>query len=293
MLWIPALAGMTMFALLWVSPSTAQSLLAAPTLSTTRIAALAPSLTELVFAAGAGDKLVAVSAYSDFPAAAKNLPQVSSYAGVNIEALLSHKPDLVLVWTSGTREADIARMKMLGMRVEAIGINRLDDVPVALRRIGVLAQTTDTAERAAVAFETKLKSLTSTHQTNKKNPLPVFIEIGRAPLMSVNGKHFISEAISMCGGTNVFADIEHLVFEPSREALLAKNPVVVIYPLSKAARAGRKSQDKPDARFYAGTVAATRQQIFAIEADHLLRPGPRLIEAAEAICRAMNFAKAQ
>lgn len=260
----------------------------APSPAPTRIAALAPSLTELVFAAGAGDKLVAVSTYSDFPEAAKNIPQVSAFAGVNMESLIKHRPDLVLVWPTGTRDADIASMRKLGMRVEAVGINMLSDVPDALRRIGKLTGTDVVADREASAFAVRLVELNGksagtakTQPSHAPQPLRVFIEIGRMPLMSVNGNHFISDAVTRCGGVNVFADVAQLVFEPSREALLKKNPQLIIRPAS------RQRVNDTDLSAYRGTDAARLQQVALVNADHLLRPGPRLIDAAEAICAAI------
>ena len=252
----------------------------------TRIAALAPSLTELVFAAGAGDKLVAVSTYSDYPEAAKRLPQVTAFAGVNLESLLQYRPDLVLVWAGGTREADIVAMQKIGMRVDVIGIQQLTDVPIALRKIGVLAGTSAQAARAALAFEQRLAALRTVVVDSR---FPVMIEIGRKPLMSVNRNHFISDMVARCGGLNIFADEIPLVFEPSREAILSKNPEMVIRPQS--ARASETELINLDD--YRTTEAAKRKQVAAIHADHLLRPGPRMIEAAEAICKAMTLASAQ
>jgi ABC-type Fe3+-hydroxamate transport system substrate-binding protein len=247
----------------------------------TRIAALAPSLTELVFAAGAGDKLVAVSTYSDFPEAAKKIPQVSAYAGVNIESLLSHKPDLVLVWPTGTRESDIASMRRLGMRVEAIGVNGLDDVPDAIRKVGALVGTQASAERVAQAIEARIATLEKQIlRSARATPLRVFIELGRLPLTSVNEKHFASDLVKRCGGVNIFADAQQLVFEPSRELLLRKNPQAILRSTSSR----NENAQRSDFSLYAGTRAAASRTAIVVDADHLWRPGPRLIDAAESIC---------
>jgi iron complex transport system substrate-binding protein len=245
-----------------------------------RIATVAPSLTELVFAAGAGDKLVAVSAYSDYPAEAKKLPQVADYSGINLEALLARKPDLVLVWTSGTREADIQRLAKLGIRVEAIGVNALTDVPKALRRIGQLAGTTAVAEIAAQQFETRLVKLQRDNQAQIK--VSAFFEISRTPLMTIGGTHFISEVLNICGATNVFANVDTVVFEPSREALLAKNPRMILY--AAASKPIKKERTERDNAVYRGLSVVDREHVYAVEADHILRPGPRLIDAAEQVC---------
>jgi iron complex transport system substrate-binding protein len=123
-----------------------------------RIITLAPSLTELAFAAGAGDKLVAVSAYSDYPASAKKLPQVSDASGVSFESLLALKPDLVLAWKSGNRASDLQRIRDFGIPVFAIEIERMNDVPLALRNIGLLVNTSPISERAATDFEQRIET---------------------------------------------------------------------------------------------------------------------------------------
>ncbi len=250
--------------------------------SVNRIVTVAPSLTELVYAAGAGNKLVAVSAYSDFPASAKQLPQVADFSGINIEALLARRPDLVLVWTSGTREADITRLSKLGIRVEAIGVNQLTDVPKALRRIGELAGTTMVAEAAAQEFETRLNVLKNKYRDSKK--ISAFFEISRTPLMTIGGTHFISEVMTLCGATNVFANIDQVTFTPSRESLLVKSPRIILH----GAASTEAQKTKRDNAIYAGLSAVTREHIFGIEADHILRPGPRLIDAAEAMCKVVD-----
>ena len=255
-----------------------------------RIVTVAPSLTELVYAAGAGDKLVAVSAFSDYPIDAKQLPIVADFSGINIEALLSRRPDLVLVWTSGTREADIARLTKLGIRVEAIGVNQLADVPKALRRIGVLAGTTGTAEKAALQFEARLTLLHNKYRN--ANKISAFFEVSRTPLMTVGGTHFIAEVMALCGAVNVFANIDQLTITPSRENLLVKNPRIILYgaPLNNDKKPKR---EKNNSAVYVGLSAASRDQIFAIEADHILRPGPRLLDAAEAMCKIVDRVRAE
>lgn len=247
-----------------------------------RIAALAPSLTELVYAAGAGDKLVAVSAFSDYPNAARALPQVADYSGINIEALLSLKPDLVLVWGSGTQEKQIQRLAALGIRTERIGIETLADISVALRRIGELAGTRPLAERAAQSATERTRSLAAQFQA--RSVVSVFVEVGRSPLLTVNDRHFISELVRLCGGKNIFADATTLVFQPSREQLLIKQPDVILFGESRTSNPGQTRNND----VYTGLDASRRGDLLGINADHLLRPGPRLLDAADEVCRKMD-----
>ncbi len=247
-----------------------------------RIIALAPSLTELAFAAGAGDKLVAVSAYSDYPSSAKKLPQVSDAGGVSFEALLALKPDVVLAWKSGNRAWDLERIRGFGIPVFVLEIEHMNDVPRALRRIGVLAGITKPAERAALEFEQKITALRDVHAAKSK--ISVFFEISREPLMTVNRDHAISEVIRLCGGDNVFADVTPLVFVAPLEELFRKQPTTIIYTASE------KREESPWPR-YRGLMAWDAKRIYRVASDPILRAGPRLAEGAAQVCAALDQAR--
>ena len=257
------------------------------TYSARRVVTLAPSLTELVYAAGAHEQLVGVSSYSDFPEGAKHKPQVADASGVSFEALLALKPDLVLAWKGGTRTADIARLESLGVNVFVMEIRTLADVPRALRTIGKLTgkpEFGDTPERVAAAFEWKLGLLKEV--SKGKAPLRVFFEISQMPLMTVNGQHFISETVKLCGGVNVFSDASQIVIEPSREALLQRGADAILRPASIQKDIAR------DKALYAGLSAYREGRIYPLNADWILRPGPRVLLAAEEVCAALDRARA-
>ena len=257
---------------------------AAPAMPAARVVTLAPSLAELVFAVGADDKLVAVSAFTDYPDAARKLPVVADAAGIAWESLLAAKPDLVLAWQGGTRPADIARLRELGVHVIAIGIGNLSDVASALRLIGNLTGRAASAELAAVEFERQLDALRKSGAG--KPVVKIFFQISARPLMTVNGAHVISEMVMLCGGANVFGDARGLVTEPSREELLARAPDAILYGRS----AGEKTVANAD--IYRGLPAARAGRIYGVTADFAYRPGPRLILAAAEICAALDRARA-
>ena len=257
------------------------------TYSAKRVVTLAPSLTELVYAAGADGQLVGVSAYSDFPEGARHKPQIADAAGVSIEALLALKPDLVLAWKGGTRPADITRLESLGINVFVIDIRSLADVPRVLRTIGKLTgrpRMGDTPERVAAMFESKLAILRLA--SKDKSPVGVFFEISQMPLMTVNGRHFISETVSLCGGVNVFSDVAQVVIEPSREELIKRGADAILRPASLNKDVAR------DKALYSGLSAYRSGRIYALNADWILRPGPRVLLAAEEICAALDLARA-
>ena len=249
-----------------------------------RMVTLAPSLTELVFAAGAGDKLVGGSAYSDYPPGARMLPEVADAAGISWESLLALKPDLVLAWKGGTRTADISRLNGLGVNVFVVEIKQLADVSRILRVIGKLAGRPGPAEGAADAFQRRLTAL---REANAGKPVvKTFFEISAKPLMTVNRDHVISEMISLCGGRNVFENAVSLVSEPSREELLARGPDAILF--------GRSSGEKQHAGrpAYEGLPVAREGRAYGITADYAYRPGPRLLLAAGEICEALDRGRA-
>ncbi len=248
-----------------------------------RVVTLAPSLTELMYAAGANEKLVGVSAYSDFPESARHKPQVADASGVSFEALLALKPDLVLAWKGGTRPADVVRLESLGIRVFVIEIRTLADVPRAVRTIGKLVgrpKFVNTPEHFASAFETSLAKMQ--HANLGKTTLNVFFEISQMPLITVNGKHFISEVVKLCGGENVFSDVAQMVIEPSREELLKRGAGVILRPASIHKDIAR------DKALYAGLEAYRSGRIYPLNGDWILRPGPRVLLAAEEICTTLD-----
>jgi ABC-type Fe3+-hydroxamate transport system substrate-binding protein len=172
------------------------------------------------------------------------------------------------------------------MRVETIGVNGLNDIGAAIRAIGALAGTEARARKAADEIETRIARLAKSPSSNANaHKVSVFIELGQLPLTSVNRDHFVSDIITRCGGENIFASAPTLVFEPSREVLLARNPDVIVRGMSKK---GANQNLARDAEVYAGTRALAKRQFVAINADHLWRPGPRLVDAAEAVCAAFT-----
>ena len=256
------------------------------TYSAQRVVTLAPALTELVYAANAQDKLVGVSAYSDYPDAAKQKPQVVDAAGISFEALLALKPDLVLAWKGGTRAADIVRLEAFGINVFVIAISSPADVARAVRTIGKLTGSpglTDEPERVAAIFEAKLDILRLANEGKK--PVRIFFEVSQQPLMTINGPHFISATAKLCGGVNVFADVAQTVVEPSRETLLQRGADAILRPASIHKDVAR------DKALYAGLAAYREGRVYALNPDWILRPGPRVLLAAEEICVALDEAR--
>jgi len=248
-----------------------------------RIVTLAPNLTELVFAAGAGDRLVGVSAYSDYPPDAQDLPIVSDAFTVDHEQLILLKPDLLLAWQSGTPVHVVDELRAAGFQVEAIATRGLDDVATALERIGHLTGNDDTARIAALQFRESLQRLRSEHES--KPEISVFYQITSRPLYTINREHFIAEIIGLCGGRNIFADLSELAPSVSVEAVIDRDPEVLL--------AASDSGEMPfgDWQRWQSLAANRYGNHFIVGSAEIGRATPRLVVAAEQVCDALNSAR--
>ena len=248
-----------------------------------RIVTLAPHLTELVYTAGAGDRLVGADSYSDYPTEAMRVPRVGDAFQVDYERLLALRPDLVLVWTTGMPEPVIERITDLGLRVERVSIARLEDIAVALRQIGDLAGTRPQAERAARAFLDEVARLRVGRAGEK--PLSVFYQISEAPLYTVSGKHVISEMIELCGGRNVFAELEQVAPPVGLEAVIERNPQVII------TADGAQGDPLSVWRRWPDVDAVRSGNLYTVSADRVARSTTRIVEGARQICAAIDSAR--
>jgi iron complex transport system substrate-binding protein len=251
-----------------------------------RLISLAPGLTELVCAAGACERLIGVSAYSDYPASVKALPQVADAVTVNLETVLGLKPDLVLAWDGGTAPATIARLRGLHLRVESITVRTLDDVATALEQLGALLGTQAQAQAAATAYRARLAALRA--RWHDAAPIRAVYQIETAPAYSVNHDSPISEAIALCGGVNVFAGLSQLAAPIGAESMLAARPEVVLYGGEENAEAMRN--------YWARLPAAPAQRLgtlYPVNADLLGREGPRLVDGVEQVCEVLDQARAK
>lgn len=250
-----------------------------------RVVALAPHLAELMFAAGAGAQLVGVSSYSDYPEGVRKLPVIGDAFRIDHEQLALLRADLLLAWASGTPAHVVDSLRERGYRVELIRTASLRDIAAALRHIGKLTGSGAAAQKSAAAFEQSLKTLAQRWQDAEQ--IRVFYQVSLRPLYTVNGDHYISELISLCGGQNIFAELNELAPMISEEAVLDRDPEVVL-----AAASGEEST--AIAWGHWTTLAANRYaNHFTIPADTVARPTPRVISAGAAICETLHRARQQ
>jgi iron complex transport system substrate-binding protein len=250
----------------------------------TRIVTLSPHLAEIAFAAGAGAKVVGVSAYTDFPPAAARLPIVSDHGKVNFEEVARLKPDLALMWASGNRAPDFDRLEARGVPVFATEARRPEDIVRILRQVGQLAGTEGAADAAARELEAGFAGLRERYRGRAL--VRVFYEIWPEPLMTVNGQHLISHLVEMCGGQNVFAGAAPLTPTISREQVLAADPDAIVIAAPAPRAAGRIA-------FWRGSQlrAGREGKVYAVDPAAAHRMSPRIIDGGTELCETLARAR--
>jgi len=251
-----------------------------------RIISLSPNITELVFAAGAGDKLVGVSSYSDYPDVAKSIPGIGDSSSLDLERIVALKPDLVIAWNSGNKVADIDKLERLGLTVFITEATKLEDIPRLLRKIGKLAGTLAIAELAASAFEAELRKIKQRYRSRQQ--VEVLYLIWHRPLMTVSDNHIISDIINICGGINVFAAAPSLTLVISAESILGADPQIIISSMPLVSpETGRRElwQRFPHIR------AVRNNHLFFVHPDLIHRQTPRMLQAAKTVCEQLESAR--
>ncbi|MET3132180.1 iron complex transport system substrate-binding protein [Oxalobacteraceae bacterium GrIS 1.11] len=250
-----------------------------------RVVSMAPHVTELLFAAGAGAQVVGAMNFSDYPEAAKRLPLVGSDDQIDIERVLALKPDLLVVWQSGNTARQLEQLRSLGIPMFYSEPRRLDDVADSLTRFGRLLGSEPAATAAAQDFRAKIAALSAKYAG--RPPVRVFYQIWDKPLFTLNGRHIVSDALRVCGGVNVFAGLTVLAPAVGLEAVLQENPEAIIGGDQRPAADAGINLWKP----YRGLLAVQRGNLFSVDGALLTRPSPRMAEGAAALCEKLETAR--
>jgi iron complex transport system substrate-binding protein len=247
-----------------------------------RIVALAPHIVENLYSAGAGDKLVGVVSYSNFPDAAKNVPEVGTYNAFSLEQVLALQPDLVVIWGSGNGMQTLPQFETLGIPVYVSELRQLSDVPKSIRNLSQLAGTPTIGEAEASRIEAELSILQRRYK--ERRSLSVLYQIWNDPLQTVNGEHLISEIIALCGGYNVFGDANSLAPRISIESVLLRDPDAIV-----ASGMGEARPEWLDEwRAYPSLTAVADNALFVVNPDHLQRPSARIVLGAQSLCQQLD-----
>ena len=252
-----------------------------------RIVSLAPAATAMLFAAGAANRLVATIEYSGQPASESRLTKIGTVDAIDIERLIALRPDVVVVWPDGNNPAQIATIERLGIpvyRQEAVTMDGIED---SLRRLGKLTGTSTVADRKANALQARLVALRKEY-ANVSNPPTVFLEVWDRPLYTVGGKELMSDALRVCGTRNVFADLPERAPAIGVEAVLGRNPDIII----AAAPPGRGTSWLEQWRRFPSLRAVRTGKLMTFDDQRLSGLGPGVIDATAELCAKIATLKA-
>ncbi len=247
-----------------------------------RILSLGPHITENLFSAGAGDKIIGVTAHSDYPPAANNIQSIgSAYAGINLEAVLSLKPDFIVAWqTAGNRDS-LAKLIEWGFVLYYSEPRTFDDIIDNIRDFAKLAGTQNRIDPSPQALRDELASLRE--QFSQRETMRVFYQIWREPLITLNGAHYISRALELCGARNVFAKLPMIAPRVSVEAVLDAAPDIII-----AGRGDGWTVDTALWRKWQSLPAVRYDGLLAVDGARMHRHTARMITGIRAMCEQID-----
>ena len=250
-----------------------------------RIVSLSPHITELLFAAGAGGRIVGVDDLSDYPPAAAGIAHLGEVTALDVETLLKLKPTLVILWDSGTPARRRAELASLNLNVYPTEQHHLDDSAGTLVEFGRLAGTSPVASIAAQQFQRDLSRLRAQYAHRPR--LKVFYQVWDRPLYTLSGEHVVSEVLSLCGGDNVFNEIHGLAALIDQEAVLARDPDVILIGAQGAEGVRQVAQwnQIPSLR------AVQRHRVFTVDPSLMSRMAPRILRGVSAVCELLDHAR--
>ena len=247
-----------------------------------RIITVAPHLSEVVEAAGGANRLISVSAYSNFPESVKKLPITSDARSIDLEKMKSLRPDLIIYWRGGTPESQIESIKKTFTSIQVVSVEpkKLTDIANDIETIGKLLGTETIAKKNTDAFRAQIIELKHQYQNKNKRKVRIFYQVWAQPLMTLNQDHLIADIINICGGEQLFAKEKLLVPTVSREAVVKANPEIIFTAVDT-------QQIKTDWSMWSSIpqLAATQKRAFIdIDGDMISRPSTRIMQGAKKIC---------
>jgi iron complex transport system substrate-binding protein len=252
-----------------------------------RVISMAPHVTELLFAAGGGARIIGAMNYSDYPREARSIPLIGSNSQIDLERVIALKPDLLIVWQSGNTARQIAQLQSLGIPVFDSEPRKLETVATSLERFGRLLGTEPQAQLAAARLRAKVAALSKRYGSRPQ--VAVFYQAWDNPVYTLNGDQIASDAIRLCGGRNVFGDLKTIAPQVSVEAVLQLDPEVIVGGKLYTPQDRGLSIWQP----YKGMTAVKRNNLFTLDEELLTRPGPRIVDGAATLCTRLEEARAR
>ncbi len=241
-----------------------------------RVISLAPHATELAFAAGLGDKLVGVSAYSDYPQQANEIEKVANYQGVKLERIIALKPDLIIAWPKGNPAKEIEKLKQLGFQFFNSQVNSLDDIATNIEKLSQYADDPTQGQQAAQDFRQRLQKLETQYADSR--PVHYFYQLSEKPIITLAQGSWPSEVFKFCGGVNIFESSATPYPQVGIEQILVAQPEAIFtseHAIENGNMWNRWSNEIP---------AVNRQHVWSLNSDWLNRPTPRTLNAIEEVC---------
>lgn len=249
-----------------------------------RILSLAPHVTELLYAAGAGHLIVGTVEFSDFPEAARKIPRIGNHDSLDLERIVALKPDLVVVWLNGNSQKQLDRLLGFGIPVFYSEPTKLDHIPRSIETLGTLTGTTTQAQATAASFRSKVDSLRSRYAN--RAPVSLFYQVWSKPLTTLNGQHLVADVISLCGGKSLFADLKPKAPAVAMEAVIEADPEAIVS--TSLLKDGLELWAKwPRMR------AVKNGHLYSVDGNIINRHGPRITEGAERLCEILETVRSQ
>jgi iron complex transport system substrate-binding protein len=244
----------------------------------TRVISTAPSVTEMIFAAGGGDRLVGVTTFCNYPEEANLIAKIGDTMNPNMETIVALKPDVVFVSTASQIEAFAKTLEQNGIAVYVTNPDSLDGVFKNLRQLGELFGTSEQAEKLVTDLRNRVSMIVASTGTDEKTR--VFVQISKEPLFTIGKESFLTSVIRKVYGESVTANVETAYPKLSKETALALQPEVIILSAS--------DDNREPNEVFKNSPAVKNGRVYSIDADILSRPGPRLVDALEQIARLLH-----
>lgn len=250
-----------------------------------RIVTLAPHLAEQVFEIGAGDRLVGTVEWSNKPTAAREVPRVGDSFRVDAERIVALQPDVILAWGGGTPRNTIERLRALNLPVAVLEPRDLESIPRHLEWLGRLTGNVEQSSEVARKFREQVETISNKYANAES--IRVFYQISSQPIFTVGAGHTISELIELCGGDNIFSDLDARAHSVSREAVISRDPEVII-----VGRYEGSEDERGDWRHWKNLTATRAENLLLIDAEAVARPAVGILQGARELCDALDIARA-
>ncbi|WP_416306278.1 cobalamin-binding protein [Neptunicella sp. SCSIO 80796] len=242
-----------------------------------KIISLSPHLTELVYALNSGDKLLAISDFSDYPAEAAKLPSVASHLGVDFEAIMRLQPDLILAWRGGNKPQDLNRLESLGFSLFYSHPEKPADIAIEIMQLGKRLGQMDIAKQLSQQYSHQLEQIKQRYAAQSR--LSVFYYMWPKPLMTIGQGAWANHLLDYCSADNIFADVSAAYPEVGIEAVVERQPEVII-----AAQKAAPAEVQQFWQSWTPLIHKHKVKVVQVNPDLLHRFTPRLVEGLNTLC---------